>query len=90
MSHYTDQNPISDQKWMESVLSQMGGNSRMFKVRDKTGRGYSTKRSLSDLLSINSFSDDTDYDGKTLADWAPHAEVGDEWRNETDSVIRVK
>ena len=25
MSHYTNQNPISEQAWMESVLSQLGG-----------------------------------------------------------------
>ena len=25
MSHYTDQNPISEQAWMESVLNQLGG-----------------------------------------------------------------
>jgi hypothetical protein len=48
MSHYTDQNPISEQAWMDSVLRQIGG-----KPQRPTLENYSDETDEPDELEKN-------------------------------------
>ena len=39
MSHYTDQNPISEQAWMDSVLNQLGCKATQHKLQKENFTG---------------------------------------------------
>ena len=55
---------------------------KKFFIKDLSGRGYTSKQTLSDLLE---WENEESYNEEMLHEWAENAEEGDEWR--TNSLL---
>lgn len=60
---------------------------RQFLIKDKSGRGMQTTVTQTNLL--NSHSDEPDWDGVELQDFATDADVGDTWETHNLKITRT-
>jgi len=72
--------------WEDTAEQTININKR-FSWKDKTGRGFKAKFTLSDMLSS---SDDVNWDNVSLHEWAENAEEGDEWENAASKYICIE
>lgn len=66
----------------------MKGVKKEFFWQDKTGRGYTNTFTLRELQ--DAFRGQKNWDGQAASSWADFAEVGDEWENKSDKIVRTK
>jgi hypothetical protein len=65
-----------------------GRKPKNFFWQDKSGRGFTNNFNMSEVK--RAFIGERNYDGKAVSTWADGADVGDEWKNNANLIIRTE
>ena len=69
---------------MENLINQ---EKKIFAWQDKTGRGETSKLSLTNILEEE---DREDWFDNMLHEWATEAYIGDEWEDTTEKLVCIE